>query len=311
MTKGTLLALGIAFLGTSLYYVALLLFRHAAQQMPPLLNARPLRTARHMLTDKVWLVGGLLLLLGVIYEIAAFTRLPFGTAQSVFSAGLVLLLIYAGVFLGERLRPREWTSVVIFALATVMLGLAGSGSDSTDLDPGPPATWKLVLVAGLPLLATILIWPNGDRGHGGRHALPLSGISYGIGAGICSGVAESGVRGMATVWADQGTFWSLVTTPYTSLTLVMAAATLAQLQVALQRCRVSIVATVITVTDRAVLILCGPVLFAEPWPDGLVPALLRTGGFALVLLGIVLFPRHETTRHKSGLPYTRRPAPEA
>lgn len=292
----TLGSLGAAVLGTSVYYVAFLFFRSAALRMPPLRGSRPVHAAWCMLTDGVWFTGGLLLFLGLAYEVIAFSALPLGVAQPVFSVSLVLLLVYATLFLGERLSGREWASVALFGVATVLLGLSSAETDGTDLSPRTPTVWELALVTVPPLLIACLVWLVGDRRRGGRHARPLAGVAYGIGAGVCSGVAETGIRGIAAVWSDRGTLEGVLASPYPYLTLGMAAIALGQLQVALQRCRVSIVAAIITVTGRTMLVLCSPVLFDEPWPDGLVPTLLRAGGFALVLMAIVLFPRHEMPR---------------
>lgn len=289
-------SVGAAIVGTSVYYVAFLFFRHSAARMPPLRGSRPFHTAWHMLTDGVWFSGGLLLFIGLAYEVIAFSALPLGVAQPAFTISLVLLLVYATLFLGERLSRREWVSVALFGVATVMLGLSSAESDGTDLDAGSPALWKLALVTIPPLTIAGLVWLIGDRRRGGRHARPLAGVAYGIGAGVCAGVAETGIRGIAAVWADQGTVEALVASPYPYLTLGMAALALAQLQIALQRCRIIIIATILTVTGRTMLVLCSPVLFAESWPEGTLMTLLRVGGFALTLLGIAIFPRHEMPR---------------
>ncbi|WP_106400452.1 hypothetical protein [Actinocorallia populi] len=292
----TLGSVGAAILGTSVYYMAFLFFRQAAARMPSLRGSRPFHTVWHMLTDGIWFTGGVLLFIGLAYEVIAFSALPLGVAQAAFSVSLVLLLVYATLFLGERLGPREWASVALFGLATVLLGLSGADTDSADLSPRSPSPWELALVTVPPLLVAGLVWLVGDRSRGGRHARPLAGVAYGIGAGVCSGVAETGIRGIAAVWASEGTVMALVASPYPYLTLGMAGIALAQLQIALQRCRIVIVATLITVTGRMMLVLCSPVLFDEPWPDGLVPTALRTGGFLLALMAIVLFPRHEMPR---------------
>ncbi|MEO3788372.1 DMT family transporter [Actinocorallia sp. B10E7] len=292
----TLGSVGAALLGTSVYYVAFLFFRQAASRMPPLRGSRLFHTAWHMLTDWVWFTGGILLFIGLAYEVIAFSALPLGVAQPVFSVSLMLLLAYATLFLGERLSAREWASVALFGVATVLLGLSSAETDGTDLDPRSPTLPELALVTVPPLLIAGLVWLVGDRRRGGRHARPLAGVAYGIGAGVCSGVAETGIRGIAAVWASEGDVWALVSSPYPYLTLGMAAIALAQLQIALQRCRIAIVATLITVTGRTMLVLCSPVLFDEPWPDGFAPTVLRTGGFVLTLAAIVLFPRHEMPR---------------
>ena len=292
----TLGSVGAAILGTSVYYMAFLFFQQAAFRMPPLRGSRPFQATWHMLTDGIWFTGGILLFIGLAYEVIAFSTLPLGVAQAAFSVSLVLLLVYATLFLGERLGPREWISVALFGVATVLLGLSGADTAGADLVARSPSAWELAVVTVPPLLIAGLVWLVGDRRRGGRHARPLAGVAYGIGAGVCSGVAETGIRGIAAVWASEGTVMAVFTSPYPYLTLGMAGIALIQLQTALQRCRIVIVATLITVTGRMMLVLCSPVLFAEPWPDDLVSTLLRTGGFTLALLAILSFPHHEMPR---------------
>ncbi|MFV2173658.1 DMT family transporter [Actinomadura sp. LOL_016] len=287
----------LALIATTTYYVAFLIFRASARRMEPLRGGRPFRVARLMLTDPLWLGGGLLLFLGLGYEIVAFSLLPLTVAQPIFAVGLVLLVAYAVWFLDERLAPREWASMALFVLATVLIGLSAGPAG----EPVADATLLGTLAAPWPMLAlcvpafviAALVWLVGDRKAGGRHARRLSGVAYGIGAGACAGLAEAGIRGIAIVHADTGDLRAVLESPYPYLTLGFAAIALGQLQVALQRCRVAIVAAVLTVIGRLYLIVSGTVLFDEEWPSEAGPFLLRTAGFALALTALALFPRYE------------------
>ncbi|GAB2836527.1 hypothetical protein GCM10022221_39610 [Actinocorallia aurea] len=291
----TLGSLGAALLGTGVYYVAFVLFRHAALRMPPLRGGRPFQTAWSMLSDGVWFMGGLMLFVGLVYQVIAFSWLPLGVAQPAFAASLLVLIAYSSAYLGERLSGREWVSVGLFGVAIVFLGLSG-GLKADELDASAPSLPLLALVVVPPLMIAGLVWLVGDRRTGGRHAKPLAGVAYGIGAGVCAGVAETGIRGIAAVWAAQDSVWAVLMSPYPYLTLGMAGLSLLQLQVALQRCRLVIVAVILTVTGRAMLVLCSTVLFGEPWPSDAASLVLRYGGFAVLLVGIVLFPHHEAPR---------------
>lgn len=295
MDDVTLGSASAAFLGTSVYYLAFLIFRSAALRMPPLRGSRPFHAAWHTLTDWVWLIGGLLLFLGLAYEVIAFITLPISLAQPIFTLSLVFLLLFATTVLGERLSGREWASVALFGVATVLVGLSG-GSDTADLVADAPSAFELALVTIPPLMVAMLVWLVGDRRTGGRHARPLAGVAYGIGAGVTAGVAEAGIRGIAAVWTAEGTVEAVIRSPYPYLTLVMAGISLVQLQIALQRCRISIVATIITVIGRTMLVISSTVLFDEAWPDEPLPLALRLTGFSATLLAILLFPRHEQPR---------------
>lgn len=291
----------LALIATTTYYIAFLIFRVSARRMEPLRGGRPFRVARLMLTDPIWLGGGLLLFLGLGYEVVAFAVLPLTVAQPVFAVGLVLLVAFAVWFLDERLTPREWTSVALFVLATVLIGLSASPAGEPTADATLIGTltapWTMLALCAPAFVIAALVWLVGDRRAGGRHARRLAGVAYGIGAGACAGLAEAGIRGISIVYADTGSVGAVLESPYPLLTIGFAAIALGQLQVALQRCRIAIVAVVLTVIGRMYLIVSGAVLFDEGWPSEPGPFLLRTAGFGLALAALVLFPRYERERH--------------
>ncbi|MFI6522955.1 DMT family transporter [Spirillospora sp. NPDC050679] len=287
----------LALLATTAYYTAFLVFRAAGKRMPPLRGSRPFHVARHMLTDPVWLLGGVVLFVGLAYQVVAFSAVSLAVAQPVFALSLVLLVGYAVLVLGERLSPREWASVALFVLATVLIGLSADGSGRPTADATLAGTlkdpWLMLGVMAPAVVAAGLVWLVGDRRAGGRHARKLAGVAYGIGAGACAGLAEAGIRGMSIVYDGTRSVQAVLESPYPYLTVGMAAIALGQLQVALQRCRVAVVATVLTVIGRTYLVVSSMVLFGDTWPRETLPFVLRTGGFALALAALAAFPRYE------------------
>ncbi|MFG2005324.1 DMT family transporter [Spirillospora sp. NPDC048911] len=287
----------LALLATTAYYVAFLFFRSAARRMPPLRGSRPFHVARHMLASPVWFAGGLILFLGLAVEVVAFAAIPLAVAQPIFAVSLVMLVVYAVWFLGERLSPREWISVGLFVLATVLIGLsAGSERELTAGDTlveTLASPWQMLAVMAPAVIVSALVWLIGDRRGSGRHARKLAGVAYGIGAGACAGLAEAGIRGISIVYDDTGSVRAVLESPYPLLTVGMAAIALGGLQVALQRCRLAIVATVLTVIGRTYLVMSSTVLFGEDWPEERLPFVLRAGGFTLALVALVAFPRYE------------------
>ncbi|XRQ13656.1 DMT family transporter [Actinomadura welshii] len=287
----------LALVATTIYYIAFLVFRVSARRMEPLRGSRPFRVARLMLTDPIWLCGGLLLFLGLGYEVVAFSRVPLTVAQPIFAAGLMLLVWFAVQFLGERLSPREWASVALFVAATILIGLSATSGGEVRAEhtllgtlAGP---WLMLAICAPAVVIAALVWLVGDRRAGGRHARKLAGVAYGIGAGACAGLAEAGIRGISIVYTETGSPAAVLESAYPYLTIGAAAIALGQLQVALQRCRIAIIAVVLTVIGRTYLILSSTVLFGEDWPAESGPFLLRTGGFALALIALVMFPRYE------------------
>jgi multidrug transporter EmrE-like cation transporter len=133
----------------------------------------------------------------------------------------------------------------------------------------------------------------GDRRTGGKHARKLAGVAYGIGIGACAGTGEACIRGMAIVYEDTGNITTVLLSPYPYLTLAISGLALIQLQIALQRCRVAIVASVLTVIGRASQVLSSYVMFGEHWPQDFGPFSLRAAGLTLALVALAAFPRYE------------------
>ncbi|MBW8486719.1 DMT family transporter [Actinomadura parmotrematis] len=289
----------LALLATSAYYAAFLFFRASALRMPPLRGSRPFHVAGLMLTSPVWFAGGLILFAGLAGEVVAFTAMPLAAAQPVFAVSLVLLVTYAVWGLGERFGAREWASIALFVLATVLIGLSAGDDQALRADASLlhtlRAPWPMLAVLAPAVVVAGLIWLVGDRRAGGRHARRLAGVAYGIGAGACAGLAEAGVRGIAIRYDQTGGITDVLRSPYPYLTLGIAAIALGQLQVALQRCRIAVVAAVLTVIGRTYLLVSSMVLFGEHWPREAREHWLRTAGFTLTFVAVVLFPRYERT----------------
>jgi hypothetical protein len=159
----------------------------------------------------------------------------------------------------------------------------------------------LAAVAVPGVLVGVVVLVGCDVRAFGRHARPLAGIAYGIGSGVSLGVSELAIKGMAAVYNAHGLAAAAYGTAYPYIVVAMAVLGLAQLQIGLQRCRMSIVVTVLTVIAKTELVIFGPLLFKEPWPSDRLLLGLRIGAFALAVIALVLFPRHDAVQEPSGV----------
>jgi drug/metabolite transporter (DMT)-like permease len=296
----------LAAMATIIYYLGFIVFRVAASRMPVLRGTRPLRLFRYTYTNGLWLTGVLIVLSGVATQVEALTMLPLSLAEPIFVASLAFILFYAGVFFRERLTGREWSSIALFGVATAFIGISNGSREVMTNSVAGPVMLAAVVVPGVIISAVVLV--GGDIRAFGRHARPLAGVAYGFGSGISLGISELAIKGVASVYNSHGLAAATYSTPYPYVAVGMAVFGLAQLQIGLQRCRISIVATVLTVAAKTELTLFGPLLYKEPWPTGWPMLALRLGGFALALVALVLFPRHETAQE--GPPMALLPARE-
>lgn len=281
----------LALMATVIYYLGFIVFRVTAARMPELRGTRPLRLLQYTYTDWLWLSGLVIVLAGVATQVKALTMIPLSIAQPIFAASLGFVLFYAAVFFGERLTSREWASVALFGAATVLIGVSNGRHEVLTSAIANAGTLTAVVVPGVLIGVAVLV--GGDIRTFGRHARPLSGVAYGIGSGVSLGVSELGLKGVAAVYNAHGFAAAAYGSPFPYVAVGMAALGLAQLQIGLQRCRMSIVVSVLTVIAKTQLAILGPLLFKEPWPDDRLLSGLRVVAFGLAVVALVLFPRHE------------------
>ncbi len=71
--------------------------------------------------------GFLLCLLGMALQIMAFALAPIAVVQSIFNAGIVLLIVVSRLRLGERMQRIEWIglAVVVASVISISASLGG------------------------------------------------------------------------------------------------------------------------------------------------------------------------------------------
>jgi drug/metabolite transporter (DMT)-like permease len=277
-----------AFGATGLYYLGFAVFKVAADRMVPLRGNRVPHMTWTILTDWVFLVGLAFVLGGLGMQIRALGGLPLSTAAPIFMCGVVPLLLIALLVFGERLTPREWPSLVLIGGAILLLTASLRGDEPIASADVP--LWKIALVLVPALCVPVLIMVFGDHRPDGRHARPVTGIAYGLGAGFPVGAAELAVKG----WSDDpdAVGAGIAATPWPYLTVLSAAIGFGIMVMAFQRCRVSIVATVMTVAAKSYLLTMGTFMYDEPWPRDAAHSAMRLGALALGAVAVVRFPRH-------------------
>ncbi|MFD0687571.1 DMT family transporter [Actinomadura fibrosa] len=277
-----------AFSATGLYYLGFAVFKLAADRMAPLRGNRIPHMVWTIVSNWIFLLALALVLGGLTLQIIALGDLPLSTAVPIFMSGVVPLLLIAMVFFGERLTAREWLSLVLIGAAILLLTASIRGNQPISSADVP--LWKIAIVVGPAVLVPVLILLLGDYRPDGRHARPVTGIAYGLSSGFPVGTAELAIKG----WSDDrhATDLRILTTPYPYLTVLAAAVGFGIMVMAFQRCRVSIVATVMTVSAKSYLLTMGTFMYGEPWPQDGGRSAMRLGALALGAIAVLLFPRH-------------------
>ncbi|WP_207938845.1 hypothetical protein [Actinomadura darangshiensis] len=277
-----------AFSATGLYYLGFAVFKLAADRMPAVRGNRIPHMVWSIVSNWIFLLGLAIVLGGLTLQIVALRNLPLSTAVPIFMSGVVPLLLIALVFFGERLTGREWLSLLLIGAAILLL-TASLGGDEPISSADVPL-WKIAAVVAPAVAVPVLILVLGDYRPDGRHARPVTGIAYGLSSGFPVGTAELAIKG----WSDDAHATSLriAATPWPYLTVLAAAIGFGIMVMAFQRCRVSIVSTVMTVSAKTYLLTMGTFLYSEQWPQDVTHSAMRLGALALGAIAVLQFPRH-------------------
>ncbi|MFF5260306.1 hypothetical protein ACFY4C_15270 [Actinomadura viridis] len=275
-----------AFGATGLYYAGFAIFKPAADRMEPLRGDRIRHMLRVILTDPVFLAGLVLVLGGLALQILALAELSLSIAVPIFMSGVILLLLVALAFFGDRLTGREWLSLVLIGAALLLI--TASIGNPPPIRAVDVPLWKLAVIVAPALVVPLVLLLTGEHRPDGRHARPITGIGYGLGAGVPIGTAELCIKG----WSDSGIGSGSLLTPYPYVTVAASVVGFGILMIAFQRCRVSIVATVMTVSAKAHLLVTGSFMYGEPWPQDTRYFAMRLGALALAAIALLQFPRH-------------------
>lgn len=242
--------------------------------------------------DPLWLLGLLFQPIGYGFYFWALEMAPLNVVQTTMSSGVVLFVGIAVYFLGEWLTPREWGAIVAVVVGMVLLGISLSPEAETSqsgIDPLAILYLSLILI-GVCLAAWLTL--AGTAGPGGR------GIALGIASGLLLGLASVYAKGLAlhlTQSPSGELFRSVVTSPYTLLTLLANLAGFSLLLGAFRGERAAVVVSLCGTLSNIVPILGGMLALGERLPAEPFLAASRLLAFVLTLGGAGLLVRVSST----------------
>ncbi|NBE54982.1 hypothetical protein [Streptomyces boluensis] len=286
---------GAALLANALSSLGFVLEKRALGRLPSLSTRRPLALFRHVLGSPLWIGGSLALLAGFVAQLAVYRTLPIAAAQGLFISGLVLLVLFSSVALGEQVSGRERYALgaILAALLMVVLSLK-EGEDRVGLH----APASLVLLVCVPSLALgVWLYAAAERRARRLHRLPTNGAEYGIAVGLLYGVSSLAIKGVSshlTTTGLGGAVRELLTSPYPYLLLFTFPFGLVMSQAALQRSRASLIVPVCTTVTCLFTAVLGTLAFGEALPEDPVRLALRIAGTALAVSVLLALPRHDT-----------------
>jgi hypothetical protein len=240
-----------------------------ASTLPPLSLAHPLRSLYALFSNRRWLLGFLVGILGWLFYVVALAFGPLSLVQAASAGGIGVLAVLVWRWGGVTLARREWLGVAVSIAGLVLLGLSLIGRGGNAHHWGSHGSWiaiTLWLIAS-GLLAGFFAGP-------GRRFV-AAGAGFGIGAGFLYAAGDVGTK------AAVAGGWRILFVP-----ALLAAHGLGfvMLQLGFQRGSALATAGVAAMFTNALPIAAGTTIYGEGLPDGALGA-ARVAAFVAVVAG--------------------------
>jgi len=271
MTAETGIAVALALASTTLTNVAYLREHDAVATLPELSAAHPLRSAKHLLTDRGWLRGFALESTGFALYVVALALAPLTLVQSL-AAGGIGVLAFVSARVGGRALPRhEVVGVVvsIIGLVALAVSLAGGSGEGSGGNVVSIELW----LAGTAAAALVVVALGRRFG--------AVAVSEGIAGGLFFSIGDVSVK-VATQGGGRAAFGLTVVLGYGLGT--------ALLQLGYQHGGALTVAGLATLFTNALPIAAGTLVLGEPVPQGALRA-VRILAYVAVTAGAILLAR--------------------
>jgi drug/metabolite transporter (DMT)-like permease len=293
VTGSTYIGLGLALLSTTSYNWGLIIEKQALGRLPAISGRRIFSVVVTLLSSPRWLFGFTLMLIGLGLQVMALTLAPVTLVQPLIAAGVAIVLVLSRFVLREQLGRSQYLCVVIMAVSVIML-VASAGNASAEV--GHSANGALLAAVAFPsCIAGLLAGASALRAGARKHRVPVLGVSYGFATGMLYGVAALAIKALSGAILHRhgvaGTFVALLSSPYLYLMGGCLAAGMLLFQIALQRCRISIVAPVSNVLGSVYFMVIGTWIFHEKLPSDPAQLGLRLGGILITCFGVVQLSR--------------------
>ena len=287
-----LLALVLAFTAALCIDIGLVLLKVRGDAVASRAIGRLPSVVATYVRDPLWLLGLFFQPLGYSLYLWALEMAPLNIVQTTMSSGVVIFVVFAVCFLGERLTRVEWGAMGAVVVGMILLGISLSPdaeSSQSLIDPWVVFYLSLILL-GLSAVAWFALASPGQPNR--------RGMALGIVSGLLLGLASIYARGLALHLAESPPGQLLryaVTTPYAPLTLCANMAGFFLLLGAFRGERASIVLALSATLSNVVPILGGMIALGEVLPSDPRLATSRLLAFSLTLGGAALLLRFDPT----------------
>lgn len=258
---------------TLLIQLGFFLWKLSADGQPKIGRAPARHVVRALVTDWRWMLGFAASSVGWVLFIQATALGDISLVQPLMSAGDLLLVILAVVFLKERLVGIEWAGVLLTVLGAVAL--------AWEAESSPVAAFggvRLLVLLGFSVLAGCALLLANRRAHRPEVLLALV-------VGLCFGAGSVLTKAMTVEYSAPGRTvisWAILIDPLLPAVVLANVLGLVLLQAAFQRGRASVTVPLQLAMANAITALAGIVVFAEHI------TILRAVGIVVIIAGTAL-----------------------
>jgi hypothetical protein len=232
----------------------------------------------------MWVCGFVIGIVAIGLMVIGYSFVPIAVVQTVFGAGLVLVVFASRLYLHEPMKRREQLGIYVVIVAIVLISV----TLGTANRPGTKGTpFEVAIVSGTTIVIAVLLF-------GVLHRYPFGdvGLRFGGSSGLLYGVASLQIKSIAVLVERHGVLAgvpAILSSPYPYVFVAMSVLGLLIFQSGLQRCRFVVLVPVANVVSSVYVVVVGMFVFGETFPHSTSLTVLRLMGFALVLVGNWMF----------------------
>jgi uncharacterized membrane protein len=245
----------IALIGTCSLNIGFLLQKSEASDLPSIKGQKILETLALVLKCRRWLFGTLLTSTGWILFLIAITLAPLSVIAPLNNAGVIVLVLFAILYLKEKLNLYEWIGLaaIIFGVILIPIYSIPQTTGISIFDSSFVLLLTLLMIIGLFILGIIQ----------NKLAPTKSGSFLGFVSGITGGLGAVYTKVLSIIYDD---FFSLIIV--VTLFLIFQLLSFLTLQTAFQRERATVVVPLFNSFSTLLPVIFGVIAFYETIPIG-------------------------------------------
>ncbi|XP_073305648.1 probable magnesium transporter NIPA9 isoform X2 [Primulina huaijiensis] len=250
--------------------------------LPPL--SFKLKVIRTYVSNKPWVVGFLMDILGAFLMLLALSQAPVSVIQPISGCGFAILSVFSHFYLKEMMNAIDWIGITLAGIGTIGIGVGGEEQKASSIS-----------VFHLPWLAFVvaILFMQYEV---------IEEIIYGLESGSLFGIA-SVVSKMGFVFVEQE-FSKLMLPICISIGIFCSASGFVVQTRGLKHGRAIVVSTCAAVASIVTGVLAGILVLGERLPSAPVARFLLLIGWLFIIIGVILLVT--STRLIRYLPRPRR-----